>query len=106
MKEDLISIIEDFVQEEFLDYGSNATDISFIPKMAGVTRISDYRPISLVGSVYKIISKLLVDWLKLVLPLVFNEPLLVEGKFLMVSRLLMNVSIPSLKKGQAEFCAS
>jgi hypothetical protein len=42
----------------------NATFISLIPKKAGAVDIKDFRPISLVGGVYKIISKVLANRLK------------------------------------------
>lgn len=58
---DLLKAIEDFVHSNFLDYGSNATYISLIPKKERADQICDFRPISLVGSVYKIISKSLAD---------------------------------------------
>jgi len=45
----------------------NATFVSLIPKKAGAVEIKDFRSISLVGDVYKIISKVLVNSLKSVL---------------------------------------
>lgn len=56
---DLILVIYDFFERGFLDKGSNTTYISLIPKKEGAERITDFRPISLVGSMYKIISKCL-----------------------------------------------
>jgi hypothetical protein len=44
----------------------NATFVSLIPKKAVAMDIEDFRPISLVGGVYKIISKVLAIRLKLV----------------------------------------
>jgi DNA replicative helicase MCM subunit Mcm2 (Cdc46/Mcm family) len=35
----------------------NSTFISLIPKIQGAKEVKDFRPISLVGGVYKIISK-------------------------------------------------
>ena len=37
----------------------NATFICLIPKVAGAVDIKDFRPISVVGSVYKILAKVL-----------------------------------------------
>lgn len=51
-----------------MDRGSNATYISLIPKKEDAQRISNFRPISLVGSTYKIISKYLAIRLLQVLP--------------------------------------
>lgn len=59
--------VKNFHDESFLDQGSKATFISLIPKSENATKISDYRPISLVGSIYKIISKALACILKAVL---------------------------------------
>jgi hypothetical protein len=46
--------------------------LSLIPKKAGVVEIKNFRPISLVGGVYKIISKVLADKLKSVLGKIFQ----------------------------------
>ena len=40
--------------------GCNASFITIIPKIANPVRLEDFRPISLVGSFYKIIAKFLV----------------------------------------------
>lgn len=68
VKSDIMDSVNNFHDESFLDKGSNATFLSLIPKSAHVMRISDFRPISLVGSVYKIMSKALACHLKVVLP--------------------------------------
>jgi hypothetical protein len=56
----------------FHQYGTfakslNATFVVLIPKKAGAIEIKNFRPISLVGSMYKIISKVLANRLKGVL---------------------------------------
>jgi hypothetical protein len=44
----------------------NATFVSLIPKKTDAMDVRDFRPISLVGWIYKIISKFLVNRFKLV----------------------------------------
>jgi hypothetical protein len=51
----------------------NATFISLIPKKVGVVDIKDFCPISLVGGVYKIKSKVLVNRLKTMLEKVISR---------------------------------
>jgi hypothetical protein len=45
----------------------NATFVSVIPKKASAVDVKDFCPISLVGGIYKIISKVLANRLKSVL---------------------------------------
>lgn len=61
-------VMQDFFDRGFLDKGSNATYISLIPKKEGAEHMLNFRPISLVGSTYKIISKCLALHLVEVLP--------------------------------------
>ena len=52
----------------------NITHIALIPKTKDLELITQYRPISLCNVLYKIKSKMLVNWLKLILPN-FRAPL-------------------------------
>ena len=45
----------------------NASFLSLIPKKSNVVNIKDFRPISLVGNVYKLLSKVLANRLRVVL---------------------------------------
>lgn len=61
---DVMETMGDFHKNALLDKGNNATYISLIPKKKGAYQIKDFQPISLVGNMYIIISKLLACKLK------------------------------------------
>ncbi|XP_073266626.1 uncharacterized protein [Populus alba] len=48
--------------------GINSTFVTLIPKIKGANKLLDFRPISLLGSLYKIFSKILANRLKHVMP--------------------------------------
>nr|GEX96289.1 RNA-directed DNA polymerase, eukaryota [Tanacetum cinerariifolium] len=53
--------------------GCNSSFIALIPKVTGAKFVNDFRPISLIGSVYKVVSKILAKRLAVVISeLVFN----------------------------------
>ena len=53
----------------------NATFISLIPKKFDAMEVRDFRPISFIGGVYKIIAKVLVNRLKMVIRDIVYESL-------------------------------
>lgn len=59
--------IADFQDSGEFKRSLNASFITIVPKKKLGRNIKDYRPISLVGSIYKIISKVLSNRLKKVL---------------------------------------
>ncbi|XP_057717975.1 uncharacterized protein LOC130932631 [Arachis stenosperma] len=52
--------VMDFFQSAMLPRDSNVTWVALAPKFVGAKEIKDFRPISMVGCVYKMISKVLV----------------------------------------------
>lgn len=78
---------------EFFKSGSmlkqwNATNLVLIPKIPNASKMTDFRPISCLNTVYKVISKLLAGRLKAVLPSVINHS---QSAFLPGRLLLENV---------------
>jgi hypothetical protein len=55
VKGDLMAVFEEFHARGKFVKSINSTFISLIPKIHGAKEIKDFRPISLVGGVYKII---------------------------------------------------
>ncbi|GKA14811.1 RNA-directed DNA polymerase, eukaryota, reverse transcriptase zinc-binding domain protein [Tanacetum coccineum] len=53
--------------------GGNSSFVILIPKTPNANMVKDYRPISLIGSMYKIISKILANRLVVVLGVLVNE---------------------------------
>ncbi|KAK4590843.1 hypothetical protein RGQ29_021151 [Quercus rubra] len=64
---DVLAVFEEFYHHSKFEKSLNATFISLIPKKNDASNIRDFRPISLLGSVYKILAKVLANRLKEVL---------------------------------------
>ena len=64
---DILTVFEKFFQHCKFEKSLNATFIALIPKKNVASNIRDFRPISLVGSLYKILSNVLANRLKVVL---------------------------------------
>lgn len=64
LKSDLLQFFKDFHRNGKLVLGLNSSFISLIPKVENPVGLGDYRPISLVGLVYKVLAKVLSSRLK------------------------------------------
>ena len=67
VKSDLLGVFHHFYANGQFEKSLNATFITRIPKKQAAREISDFRPISLVGGVYKIIAKVLANRLRSVM---------------------------------------
>ena len=65
---DVTAAVLDFLNSRNMVPEINHTHIVLIPKVKSLEKMSDYRPISLCNVIYKIISKVLANRLKLILP--------------------------------------
>lgn len=59
MKEDIMRFMHEFHSNSKLPNGFNTSFITLIPKCENPVSLSDFRPISLIGCMYKILSKVL-----------------------------------------------
>ena len=64
MKKDIIDTFKNFHSHNIFDKSFNATYIALIPKKNGAKELRDFRPISLIRSVYKLLSKVSTESLK------------------------------------------
>ena len=65
---EVTDIVLDFLHTGHMVSDINYTHIVLIPKVKKPEKMADFRPISLCNVIYKIISKVLVNRLKLILP--------------------------------------
>ena len=56
--------MDEFIVNGVFPKGSNASFLALIPKVHDPQNLNEYRPISLVGCIYKIVAKLLARRLK------------------------------------------
>ena len=73
MKGEVVAAVKLFQVSGYILKGCNASFIALVPKVRDPLKLEQYRPISLVGAMYKIISKVLSCRIKKVLPSVIDE---------------------------------
>ena len=67
LKLEIMEVLANFHLQATFEKSLDATFIALIPKKVDAVNVRDFRPISLVGSIYKIISKLLANRLRRVI---------------------------------------
>jgi hypothetical protein len=104
VKRDVMRFITDFHRNGKLTRGINTTFIALIPKVDSPQRLNDFRPISLVGSLYKILSKVLANRLKMVLGSVISETqtAFVKNRQILDGILIANEVVDEAKESNKE----
>ncbi|GJR40314.1 RNA-directed DNA polymerase, eukaryota [Tanacetum coccineum] len=68
IQHDVINVVKEFFSSSKFPLGSNSSFITLIPKSLDAKMVKDFRPISLIGSFYKIVAKILSNRLCIVMP--------------------------------------
>lgn len=81
LKPDFVSFLAEFHENGKLVWGSNSSFKVFIPKKDNPQKVGDFRPISLIDCMYKVLAKILANRLRKVISLVISDlnPHLLKG---------------------------
>ncbi|GLT40917.1 hypothetical protein SLA2020_150140 [Shorea laevis] len=100
LKEDFMNFFSEFHQNGRLVSGLNSSFLTLIPKKFNAMELKDYRPISLIGCVYKLLSKVLANKLKSMLPGIISETqsAFLGGRQLVDGVLVLNEVVEEVKR--------
>jgi len=101
---DFFNIMTRFHWEGKINRGCNSSFITLLPKIPDPQDLVDYRPISLIGAIGKVVSKILSNRLKVVLSLVVSDTqsAYVEGRSILDGPLMVNEVMGWIKKSKSK----
>lgn len=104
IKHDMYEIVEKFWASSSLPSGCNTAYIALIPKVDNPTSFKDYRPISMVGCIYKIVVKLLAKRLQAVVNSLIGplQSSYIEGRQILDGALVASKIIDTCKRKNIE----
>ena len=102
VKPDVLRFMEEFYVNGIFPRGCNASFIVLIPKVVNLQSLEEYRPILLIGCMYKIVAKLLANRLKKIMPFIIDErqTTFIEGRHLLHSVLIANEVVDEAKRSK------
>ncbi|RVW50737.1 Transposon TX1 uncharacterized 149 kDa protein [Vitis vinifera] len=104
IKEDLVKVFTEFHRSGIINQSTNASFIVLLPKKSMSRRISDFRPISLITSLYKIIAKVLAGRIRGVLHETIHstQGAFVQGRQILDAVLIANEIVDEKRRSGEE----
>jgi hypothetical protein len=104
LKDDVMRFLVEFHRNGRLTKGINSTFIALIPKVDSPQRLNDFRPISLMGSLYKILSKVLANRLRSIMQSVISDSqsAFIKGRQILDGILVANEVVDETRKCNKE----
>jgi hypothetical protein len=97
---DVMAFMDEFHEKESLPKALSSYFIALIPKISNPHSLGDFRPISLLGSIYKLVAKVLTNRLCLVMDSLTskNQSTFIKSRLLVDGVLIINEVVDWVKK--------